>query len=145
VKCTAFSRTYGECTAFDQAEIGDVKGCTYTITPTSTTTGTFASDCGSTASESTVPTASCDVTIAGRMPTGSVDLASTGTGATEFVKMTATVTGIAYAVDSTIGRKEGEATTCGSVGAHTAECTGVVNEKGLTTSAHATQAGIKVD
>jgi hypothetical protein len=141
------SEGYSVCTAFRQAATIDINGGTYTITPISTTSGTIVIIQGSGGAITvTVPTGNCNVTIAGQTPTGSVDLADTGTGSTEFVKMTATVTGIAYSVVSTNGKKEGESTTCGIVGAHMGgEYTGVVNEKGYTTSAHTTQVGIKVE
>jgi hypothetical protein len=143
------SPEYSECTAFGQAAFVDMNGATYTITPTSASTGSVVIDQGTAPIEVTVPTANCDVTIAGQTPTGNVvDLANSGTGASEFVKVTATVTGIAYTVVSTTEPKkgEGESTTCGTVGAHPdAEYTGVVNEKGFTSSAHTTQVGIKVE
>jgi hypothetical protein len=143
----SLSPEYSECTGFGQPVIIHIHGGTYTVTVISTTSGKTVIIQGSGgAIEITVPTGNCNVTIAGQTPTGSVDLANTGTGATEFVKMIATVTGIAYTVDSTNGKVAGESTTCGTVGAHTgAEYTGVVNEKGYTTSAHTTQVGIKVE
>jgi hypothetical protein len=139
---------YTECTAFGQAATVDMNGGAFTITPTSATTGSVVIVQGTAPIEVTVPTGSCDVTIAGQTPTGDVSLANTGSGATEFVKVTAAVTGIAYTVDSTTEPPKGTgvSTTCGTVGAHTgAGYTGVVNEKGFTTSAHTTQVGIKVE
>jgi hypothetical protein len=140
------SPAYGECTAFGQAAIVDINGGSFTITPTSATSGTVVIDQGTAPIQITVPTGACNVTIAAQTPTGSVALANVGAGATAFIKLTAGVTGIAYTVDSTSGKGPGEPTTCGTVGAHTgAEYTGVVNEKGYTTSAHTTQVGIKVE
>jgi hypothetical protein len=142
------SPAYGECTAFGQEEIVDMNGGAFTITPISATTGSVVIVQGTAPIELTVPTANCDVTIAGQTPTGDADLANTGSGATAFFKVTATVTGIAYTVDSTSvpPKTTGESTTCGTVGAHTgAGYTGVVNVKGFTTSAHTTQVGIKVE
>jgi hypothetical protein len=137
---------YHLCKAFGQEATVEMNGGSYTITPISATSGSVVIKQGSVAIEVTVPTGKCNVTISGQTPAGSLDLANIGTGSTEFVKVTATVIGIAYAVDSTNGKKEGEATTCGTVGAHTgAEYTGVVKEKGYTDWAHTTQVGIKVE
>jgi hypothetical protein len=87
-----------------------------------------------------VLTGNCNITVAGQPPgLPLVDLQHKCAGASRFVRVTATVTGIGYTVDSTNGKREGEATTCGTVGSHTkAEYTGVVKEKGYTTSAHTT-------
>jgi hypothetical protein len=145
------SPAYSECTAFGQAATVDMNGCTYTITPTSLIAGSVVIDCTGEPITITVPTANCNVTIGGQTPlTPAVDLKNEGTGASRFVKVTAEVKGIVYKVDSTIGKKIGESTTCGAVGVHEglvngAEYTGIVNEKGFTSSAHTTQVGIWVE
>ena len=106
--------TYSGCTAFGQAAEVTTTGCSYDLTPTSTTAGVIKAITCETGKVITVTSKSgaCTVTVAAQTPgTPTVDFTESGTGASRDILLTATVGGIKSVSSGGICGAKGESST----------------------------------